>query len=85
MSLSPMAFTKLLKPVLKWTRRRGILISAYLDDLIIVGKTELQTASSTQTVFHKLQSLGFLVNMTKSHLTPTTSINHLGLLSTLPQ
>jgi hypothetical protein len=38
LSLSPLVFTKILKPVLKWARRKGIRLSAYLDDLLIAAK-----------------------------------------------
>jgi hypothetical protein len=37
LSLAPYVFTKILKPILKWARRKGIRISAYLDDLLIVA------------------------------------------------
>jgi hypothetical protein len=37
MSLSPLVFTKILRPVLRWARRKGIRLSAYLDDLLIIA------------------------------------------------
>lgn len=78
LSLSPLIFTKILRPVLRWALRKGTLISAYLDDLIIIGKTKELTASHTTQVLNKLDELGFIYNATKSHLTPTQQLEHLG-------
>ncbi|KAG2222132.1 hypothetical protein INT45_007568 [Circinella minor] len=78
MSLSPMVFTKILRPVLRWARRQGIRISASLDDLILADKTKEQAHHYTQKVLSKCFSLGFLVKSSKSHLSPTQSLDHLG-------
>lgn len=78
LSLSPLIFTKILRPVLRWARRRGIRISAYLDDLVIIGKTKEITSQHTQAVLQKLRDLGFLYKESKSQLTPSQTIDHLG-------
>jgi hypothetical protein len=78
LSLAPFVFTKILKPVLRWARRRGIRISAYLDDLLILAKSFQQAEEATQAVMDKLSSLGFLIKPSKSQLTPTQTITHLG-------
>ena len=78
LSLAPFVFTKILKPVLRWARRRGIRISAYLDDLLIMAKSFQQAEEATQAVLDKLSSLGFLIKPSKSQLTPTQTITHLG-------
>jgi hypothetical protein len=79
LSLSPLIFTKVLKPVLKWARRKGIRITAYLDDMLIMGKTFQQTQVYTQQVCKKMTELGWLLNFSKSSLTPSQSITHLGM------
>ncbi|KAG1039011.1 hypothetical protein G6F43_012596 [Rhizopus delemar] len=73
-----MVFTKLLKPLLRWARRKGIRISAYLDDLIITAKSKELSQLHTTQVCQKLKELGFLFKESKSHLTPTQQIDHLG-------
>lgn len=78
LSLSPMVFTKLLKPLLRWARRKGIRISAYLDDIIITAKTKELSHLHTTQVCQKLTELGFLFKESKSHLTPTQQLDHLG-------
>jgi Reverse transcriptase (RNA-dependent DNA polymerase)/DNA N-6-adenine-methyltransferase (Dam) len=80
LSLSPMVFTKVVRPVLRWARRKGIRLSAYLDDLLIVSRS-LQTARAhTRMVQRKLQDLGFMIKATKSVLRPTQKLQHLGFL-----
>lgn len=78
LSLSPLVFTKILKPVLRWARRKGITIFAYLDDILIIGPSRERTQQYTQMVLKKLAELGFLVKESKSTLEPTQTIEHLG-------
>lgn len=79
LSLSPLVFTKILRPVIKWARRKGIRLSIYLDDLLIMAKTKELSYHLTQQVLHKLRDLGFMTNPDKSHLEPTQTLDHLGL------
>ncbi|OMJ13776.1 hypothetical protein AYI69_g8855 [Smittium culicis] len=39
LSLIPLEFTKILRPVLEWARTKRMRVSAYLDDLMIMGET----------------------------------------------
>jgi len=78
LSLAPFVFTKVLKPILRWARRKGIRLTAYLDDLLIVASSKEQSQLHTQMVLERLTSLGFVVNHPKSHLVPTQVIEHLG-------
>ena len=78
LSLAPLVFTKVLKPLLRWARQRGIRISAYLDDLIIIAATKEQSLKATEMVLHKLKSLGYLTKEAKSSLTPSQTLQHLG-------
>lgn len=78
LSLSPLVFTKVLRPLLRWARRRGIRITAYLDDLLIMARTEEQSRRNTQLVWDKLAELGFIVNKEKSSMEPTQKLDHLG-------
>jgi hypothetical protein len=80
LSLSPMVFTKVVRPVLRWAPRKGIRLSAYLDDLLIVSKS-LQTAwPHTRMVQRKLQDLGFMIRAIRSILHPMQTLQHLGFI-----
>jgi hypothetical protein len=80
LSLSPLVFTKVLRPVLKWARRKGIRLAAYLDDILIVAKDIPTSQRHTQMVLSKLQEVGFLVKASKSSLNPQRQLQHLGFL-----
>lgn len=80
LSLAPLVFTKVLRPVLKWARSKGIRIFAYLDDLLIAASSKEQAVKDTALVQDKLKELGFLVKLSKSQLTPTQRIQHLGFI-----
>ena len=79
LSLSPWIFTKLLKPLLKWARRRGIRLTAYLDDFMVMASSRELCVRHTHLVLEKMASLGWRVNLGKSTLSPSTSIEHLGM------
>lgn len=78
LSLAPLVFTKVLRPLLHWAWKKGIRISAYLDDLIIAAATKELSAKATRMVLLKLKNLGFLTKETKSSLTPSQTLHHLG-------
>ena len=75
------AFSMLTREVLGCFQRSGITCSGYIDDSIYsaddVGNLLLQQKS----VLHTWEKLGFLVNRTKSHLTPTHSVRYLGMIA----
>jgi hypothetical protein len=78
LSLAPLIFTKILRPLLRWARSHGIRILAYLDDLIIAAATEEISRKHTKMVTDKLASLGFLTKESKSSLIPSQTLQHLG-------
>jgi hypothetical protein len=80
LSLVPWLFTKLTKPILEWARSQQIRLSAYLDDWIIISDSATQATQHTQLVVQKLESLGWIINYSKSILKPQQSMEHLGFL-----
>lgn len=78
LSLSPLVFTKILKPLLTWARKLGIRVVAYLDDLLIMASSRQESLNHTALFRQKLEEIGFLVKESKSTLIPTQSISHLG-------
>lgn len=75
---SPLVFTKVLRPILRWARRRGIRLTAYLDDLLVMAQTEEKSRQDTILVRNKLTELGFIINQEKSSTEPSQTIDHLG-------
>ena len=76
---SARVFTKMLRPVLKFIRRKfNIWILAYIDDLIIQAVSAEQCYRHAEIVILILQCLGYGVNFEKSSLVPSKEIEHLG-------
>ena len=71
-------FTKLLKPVVAFLRKRGVRLLIYLDDILIIGSNVRETRQFTEMAMTLLESLGFIINRDKSILNPTREITFLG-------
>ncbi|XP_038046762.1 uncharacterized protein LOC119720969 [Patiria miniata] len=54
------------------------MIFMYLDDWLIVGKSEGQTAQNLRDTYTLTTRLGFIINEKKSHLIPSQEITFLG-------
>ena len=78
-SLAPRVFTKFLKPFTTTWRSKGIRILIYIDDILIIASSAKQAATLLAIIRNSLESLGFLVNIKKSHVIPTTRITYLGI------
>ena len=77
---APRIFTKLLKPVLASLRAQGFLSTAYLDDLLLVGHSYQQCYTNIQASLDLFKSLGFTINLEKSVIIPTHTLQHLGFV-----
>lgn len=79
LSAAPAIFTALLQFPLRTLRSAGIPCIAYLDDWILWGATEAECLSHVSRALSLLKSLGFLINVPKSHLEPSQTIEWLGV------
>ncbi|KAK4514797.1 uncharacterized protein ATC70_002402 [Mucor velutinosus] len=77
---SPFVFTKVCRPILEHLRSRGIRISAYLDDWLLMADSKQLAMEQARQVVSLLQDLGWLINFQKSVLTPTQQLEHLGFV-----
>lgn len=80
MCLSPYAFTKSLRPVVETLRNKGIRIVAYMDDLIVMGRSREECAQHTHETINLLQMLGWFISREKSSLDPGQQKTYLGYL-----
>lgn len=80
LSSAPWAFTKILRVVVAFLRRRGIRLVIYLDDILLIGTTREETSLAVQQVKDLLESLGFIISATNSIQIPTQSLEYLGLV-----
>ncbi len=79
LSLTPWLFTKVMKvPITKW-RSEGVLVVAYLDDLIVMAASKEQLLSHMEVVKRDLEALGLTVNWAKSRWEPQQRGEWLGV------
>ncbi|XP_076155099.1 uncharacterized protein LOC143138537 [Alosa pseudoharengus] len=79
LSLAPRTFTKVIEAALIPLRQSGLRISAFLDDYLLCAATREQAQLHTAALIGHLSSLGFNINHTKSHLSPSQTIEYLGV------
>lgn len=80
LSTAPYIFTKIVRPVVKALRARGVQSVVYLDDFLLLGESEISCLRNIHETVHLLSSLGFLVNYTKSQLKPFLKCKYLGFI-----
>ena len=74
LSSAPRMFTKLLKPVFKVLREKGLLSSAYIDDLYLQGDTFHECHENALNTVQLLRDLG------TSCLHPSQQLEYLGFV-----
>lgn len=80
LSWSPIMFCKTLRPVIEAARRAGIRIVCYMDDILVLGRSENECAEARNRVLALLHNLGWHVNEKKCSLQPAQTIEFLGFL-----
>ena len=78
LSPAPRYFTKLTKCVFADLRSKGIVVSGYIDDIIIVAQSKQHCKVGIAEVCNLFTRLGFTINREKSVLNPVTQLEHLG-------
>lgn len=76
-SVAPWIFTKIMKPVVSNLRDIGLLSVVYLDDWLCLGESCSDCLKNIQLTRQKLESFGFLLNIEKSNLIPSTKCQFL--------
>ena len=77
---APLIFTKLLRLPSGYLRSQGHLSVVYMDDTYLQGDSNSSCQSNIANTVSLLQAMGFTINMKKSVLTPTQSLEFLGFI-----
>ena len=80
LTCAPRIFTKLLKVPLSRLRQKGFKNSAWLDDILFVGSSFSSSSANISFCQSFLESLGFIIKISKSNLIPSQSLEHVGFL-----
>ena len=78
LSSAPWVFTKLLKPLVGFLRQIGCQLIIDLDDLLMLHQSKEHLHQISQLTCQLFESLGLMVNLNKSILTPTQELEFLG-------
>jgi len=77
---APRVFTKLVRSALTPLRAKGLVLVAYLDDILLLSSSHQTCLGQTQTLVNHLHSLGFDLKEEKCVLSPTRVIEFLGFV-----
>ena len=78
LTAAPRIFTKVLKVVLVFLHKKGVRVIAWFDDIIILASSYNLLREHLFLTRLTLRSLGFIINESKSSLTPSNTMSHLG-------
>ena len=73
-------FTKLLRPLVKHWRAKGLRAIVYIDDGICVASSFTETTKARDMIIGDLKRAGFVLNLPKSHLDPVQIGEWLGFI-----
>ena len=79
LSSAPWVFTKTLKPVTTLLRELGVRLVIYIDDILVIAESPECAKEHTKGLIYLLENLGFTVHPEKTQLTPTQTIEFLGM------
>ena len=72
LSSAPQVFTELLQPIVGLLRLRGISVYIYLDDILVMAPFPTMVQDAVRHTVQVLLHAGFLINLSKSELSPTS-------------
>ena len=72
---APRVFTKILSGVAAHLRKHNIRLATFLDDWLLVNKSQIGLVKDRELSLNLLTKLGFIINAQKSNLTPLSGHN----------
>ena len=80
LAVAPWAFTRVIRPIKGFCHRLGLLLHSYLDDFLLLNSSRQGLLKDTAFLLRLFGDLGLAVNARKSRLTPSQSLEYLGVL-----
>ena len=75
---APRLAMKLLAPLMRYLRRLGLRASVYIDDIIILARSRVQSLKHTELAVDFIHRLGFGIHSGKLQKEPRQSVEFLG-------
>eukprot|EP00731_Ephydatia_muelleri_P023446 Em0015g1029a len=85
LSSAPYAFTKLMRPIVRYWRSKGLKAVVYLDDGLCAVRGREEACTASQWVQSTLHWAGLVVNEAKSSWQPSHEVQWLGFVVNLEQ
>ena len=79
LSTSPFVFTRLMKVIATFLRRRAITLHPYLDDWLARNQNRQRLLEHRQFILSLINSLGLIINYEKSDLVPAQVFTFIGM------
>lgn len=79
-TIAPRIFTKIVAEMSAHLREKEGILIPYLDDVLLVGKSESAVKNQIDLQLDVLQNFGWLINWEKSHLAPLQKQKFLGMI-----
>ena len=79
LSVAPWTFSRIIKPIKAHIHILTIRFHTYLDDFLILSLTPKSLTDHLSYIISLLETLGFLINIQKSQLIPSQTIEYLGV------
>ena len=79
LSVAPWTFSRIIKPIKAHIHLLTIRFHTYLDDFLILSLTPKSLTDHLSYIISLLETLGFLINIQKSQLIPSQTIEYLGV------
>jgi ribonuclease HI len=80
LNAAPRLFTKIMKPVFTYLRKKGNASVCFLDDTLLVGRTFNHCEKNVEETVALFRYLGLIVNESKSVFIPVQQIKFLGFI-----
>lgn len=79
LALAPWAFHRVMRPIKGFCHRQGLRLHSYLDDFFLLHRSLQGLREDTTYLLGVFRSLGINVNYGKSNLTPSRTVEYLGV------
>ena len=80
LSTAPQVFTRVFVAVSSWAHSQGVRLLRYLDNGLIMSSSEAKIKQHVNQLLALCRSLGIVINKEKSDLSPSRSVEYLGMI-----
>ena len=80
LALAPWAFHRVMRPLKGFCHRQGLRLHSYLDDFFLLHRSLPELRVDTAYLLEVFTSLGIRINVKKSNLSPSRTVEYLGVV-----